>query len=81
VRTDTIEVRGMMCGGCEQRVRDALAALPGVVSSTPEHIGDEVEVTWDPQVVGMDEIRSAIVEAGFSLTPLPSATARTGSAG
>jgi copper chaperone CopZ len=81
VRTATIEVRGMMCGGCEQRVRDALAALPGVVSSTPEHIGDEVEVTWDPQVVGMDEIRSAIVEAGFSLTPLPSATARTGSAG
>ena len=57
----------MMCGGCEQRVRDALAALPGVVSSTPEHIGDEVEVTYDPEVVGMEEVRAAIAGAGFGV--------------
>jgi copper chaperone CopZ len=69
VRTETIEVRGMMCGGCEQRVREALAALPGVVSSTPEHIGDEVEVTYDPAVVGMGEVRAAIEGAGFGFSP------------
>jgi copper chaperone CopZ len=68
VRTETIEVRGMMCGGCEQRVREALAALPGVVSSTPEHIGDEVEVTYDPELVGMPEVRAAIEGAGFGVS-------------
>jgi copper chaperone len=69
VRTDTIEVDGMMCGGCERRVRDALAVVPGVVSATPEHIGDEVEVTYDPQLVGLEEIRAAIEGAGFGVRP------------
>jgi copper chaperone CopZ len=66
VRTETLAVRGMMCGGCEQRLRDALVALPGVAGATPEHIGDEVTVTFDPEVVGLRRIREAIVAAGFA---------------
>jgi copper chaperone CopZ len=27
--TETIAVAGMSCGGCEQRVHDAVMALPG----------------------------------------------------
>lgn len=64
--TETIDVQGMHCGGCEQRLRDALVALPGVVEAVPEHIGDLVDVTFDPAVVGVELIRQAILEAGFS---------------
>ena len=67
--TETIAVAGMTCGGCEQRVHDALMALPGAVSVTAEHIGDEVEVTFDRGRLDVKAIRGAIAAAGFRPTP------------
>jgi copper chaperone len=67
VRTETLEVHGMSCGGCEQRIRAAVSALPGVREVVPEHIGDEVEVTFDPGAVSVEAIRAAIAGAGFAV--------------
>jgi copper chaperone CopZ len=64
--TAVIEVRGMRCGGCERSVREAVRALPGVRECTPEHIADEVEVTFDPKLVDLADIRAAIKRAGFA---------------
>lgn len=61
-----LPVHGMSCGGCEQRVRDAVEALPGVERVVPEHIGDEVEVLYDPARVDLEAIRAAIRAAGFA---------------
>jgi copper chaperone CopZ len=63
--TETIDVGGMHCGGCEQRLRDALLAVPGVTGAVAEHIGDLVDVTFDPEQVDLAHIRRAIVAAGF----------------
>lgn len=67
--TETIAVTGMSCGGCEQRVHDAVMALPGAVSVTAEHIGDEVEVTFDPARLDVKAIRGAIAAAGYRPSP------------
>jgi copper chaperone CopZ len=67
--TETIAVAGMSCGGCEQRVHDAVMALPGAVSATAEHIGDVVEVTFDPARLDVKAIREAIAAAGFRPSP------------
>jgi copper chaperone len=67
VRTETLDVRGMTCGGCERRVNDAVSAIPGVVAVVAEHIGDEVEVTFDPARVDLDAIRTAIAAEGFAV--------------
>ncbi len=67
--TETIAVTGMSCGGCEQRVHDAVMALPGAVSVTAEHIGDEVEVTFDPARLNVKAIRGAIAAAGYRPAP------------
>jgi len=61
-----LPVQGMSCGGCEQRLRDALEAVPGVERALPEHIGDEVELYYDPAVVDLDAIREAVRAAGFA---------------
>jgi copper chaperone CopZ len=66
VVTETLDVRGMHCDGCEARVRDAVAALPGVERAVAEHIGDLVEVTYDPALVDRESIRAAIAGAGFA---------------
>ena len=63
--TETIAVAGMTCGGCEQRVQDAVMALPGAVSVTAEHIGDEVEVTFDPTRLDVKAISDTISAAGY----------------
>jgi copper chaperone CopZ len=55
----------MTCGGCELRVRDAVGALDGVATVTPEHIGDEVEVTFDAARVDSAQIAAAIAGLGF----------------
>lgn len=68
MRTETIEVHGMMCGGCEQRVHAAVSALDGVSDVVAEHIGDEVEVTFDAALVSLDAIRAAIAAEGFAVT-------------
>ena len=65
METLTLEVHGMTCGGCERRVRDAVGALDGVVTVTPEHIGDEVEVTFDAARVDAAQIAAAIAGLGF----------------
>ena len=67
--TETIAVAGMTCGGCEQRVHDAVMALPGAVSVTAEHIGDEIQVTYDPARLDVKAIRGAIAAAGFRPSP------------
>jgi copper chaperone CopZ len=66
VETAILEVRGMSCGGCERSVRLAVEELPGIDHVVPEHIADEVEVTYDPAAVTLDQIRAAISEAGFT---------------
>jgi copper chaperone len=67
VRTETLGVRGMTCGGCERRVNDAVSAIPGVAAVVAEHIGDEVEVTFDSARVDLDAIRTAIAAEGFAV--------------
>jgi copper chaperone len=67
VETLTLEVHGMFCGGCERRVRDAVGALDGVVAVRPEHIGDEVEVTYDAARLDAGQIAAAIAGLGFSV--------------
>ncbi|MDX6495757.1 MAG: copper chaperone [Gaiellales bacterium] len=67
METLTLEVHGMFCGGCERRVRDAVGALDGVVAVTPEHIGDEVEVTYDAARLDAGQIAAAIAGLGFSV--------------
>jgi Cu+-exporting ATPase len=67
--TETIAVAGMTCGGCEQRVHDAVMALPGVVSVTADHIGDEVEVTFHAGRRDVKAICAAIAAAGYRASP------------
>ena len=67
METLTLEVHGMTCGGCERRVRDAVGALDGVVTVTPEHIGDEVEVTYDAARADAGQIAAAITGLGFTV--------------
>ncbi|MFW5911107.1 MAG: heavy-metal-associated domain-containing protein [Halolamina sp.] len=59
----TISVRGMACGGCEQTVEDAVAELDGVASVDADNSSDTVLVSGD---VDPAEVADAIEAAGYS---------------
>jgi copper chaperone CopZ len=66
LRTEIVEVRGMHCGGCERTVGAAVSALAGVERADADFVAEEVLVTFDPGRVRLDEIRTAVREAGFT---------------
>jgi copper chaperone len=62
----TLTVSGMSCGGCEQNVEDALAALDGVSGVEADHEGDAVELVTEGGVAD-DDIRAAVEDAGYEV--------------
>ena len=63
--TLTLNVNGMTCGGCENAVKRGLARLDGVGEVTASHADARVIVTFDPNRVSPDEIRTRIGAMGY----------------
>jgi copper chaperone len=63
----SINVSGMKCGGCENTLNGKLAAIDGVLSVKSSHVDKRVDVEFDPEKVGIDDIEDAIDDAGFSV--------------
>lgn len=60
-----LNVSGMTCDGCEQRIRSALGRLDGVRVSAADHRSGEVRVLLDPQRASTVEVQAAIADAGY----------------
>ena len=77
MKTATLNVNGMTCGGCVASVKHALAEVPGVAGvevSLPER---QVIVRYDEARVSLDAVGSALQSAGYDVisgaAPRPSA--------
>ena len=64
VRTETVQVTGIRCEGCVQRLGLALQALEGLEQANANLMG-EVTLSWDDQRLGRDDIVRALERAGF----------------
>lgn len=68
VRSDiTLKVSGMSCAHCKKTIETSIGVLPGV--SKVEAIVDagEVNVTFDPSKVKLDDIKKAVEDAGYDV--------------
>jgi copper chaperone len=65
METLTLNVTGMTCGGCENAVKRGLARLDGVGEVAASHADARVVVTFDPNRVSPDEIRTRIGAMGY----------------
>ncbi len=63
----TLQVEGMTCSGCEQRIGTALRRIDGVREVTADHTTGEVAVRFDPQTTGPDAVRERITMAGYTV--------------
>lgn len=60
-----LNVDGMSCMHCENRVKKAVSALSGVSSVQVSLEGKTVAVEFDPAVVEEEQIKEAIQEQGY----------------
>jgi len=63
----TLSVTGMACGGCEETVEDALAAVDGVETVDADHESETVSVTFSDTVPD-EALETAIESAGYEMT-------------
>ncbi|WP_342678543.1 heavy metal translocating P-type ATPase [Methanofollis sp. UBA420] len=61
----TLKVGGMMCATCVKTIETALQALPGVVSATVNLGAERAYVVYNPDTVGIPEMKAAIEDAGY----------------
>lgn len=65
METEVLRVSGMTCDGCVRSVRNVLQALPGVRTADVSLAQGQATVSFDPEQVNVESLRSAIEDAGF----------------
>jgi copper ion binding protein len=63
----TYTVTGMTCGHCASSVREEVGAITGVTDVAVDVPAGKVTVTSETEL-GVDEVRTAVEEAGYQLT-------------
>ena len=61
-----INVKGMVCGGCEKRVENALMNMDGVIDVTADHNTGKVVIKTDKEIE-MSEIKEKIEDLDFEV--------------
>ncbi|WP_084777727.1 heavy metal translocating P-type ATPase [Natrialba sp. SSL1] len=64
-RTTNLDIRGMSCATCASTIEDTVADLEGVASVDVNFATDEATLKYEPDEVVLDEIYSAIEDAGY----------------
>jgi copper chaperone CopZ len=64
----TLQVEGMTCTGCEQRLGKALRRVDGVGEATADYRTGKVRVRFDPAVTDRAALAAQIDTAGYSVT-------------
>jgi len=67
MQTVTLGITGMTCGGCVRSVGNVLTALDGVVKAEVSLEKRSAMVDYDPEKVGVEQLKQSVVEAGFEI--------------
>lgn len=61
-----LKVEGMVCSGCENRVKNALKTVPEVEEVTASHIDGTVVITLNKDI-DVDTLKEKIEDLGFEV--------------
>ena len=67
--TATLDVGGMTCAACQANVQRALTRKPGVVDASVNLMTGEARVTFDPAVIGIPQLVTAVEDVGYDASP------------
>lgn len=61
-----IKVSGMMCGGCENRIKNAICMIEGIEKIEANHVDGTVKVI-SKEEININEITEKINDLGFEV--------------
>ncbi len=67
MKTDLLTVTGMTCGGCVNSLTRALKAVNGVHEVQVTLASGETAVQYDEQAISLEQIKAAVLDAGYGL--------------
>lgn len=62
-----LEVRGMSCAACAQRIEKTVCKLEGMEKASINLASEKLFVEYNPEVVSLDTIKSAVDKIGYQL--------------
>jgi Cu+-exporting ATPase len=62
-----LQVGGMTCRACEQRIEKALSRVDGVAQTAADHRGARVRVMFDPARTSESDVRACVERAGYTV--------------
>jgi copper chaperone CopZ len=65
LQSETIQVSGIRCEGCVQRLGAALEPLEGLEAANANLVG-QVTLSWDDERLARDDILRTLERAGFA---------------
>jgi len=71
-----IKIEGMHCHRCQQTIRKALQANPGVHEVEVDFLSGQASVLYDPDVVNVRTLVDTVIEAGYRTTGFTQARPR-----
>jgi P-type Cu+ transporter len=66
-RTASFGLTGMTCATCAQTISESLSGLEGIDKADVNLATEKATVTYDPSKVNIEEMRKAVVEAGYDV--------------
>jgi P-type Cu+ transporter len=66
-RTASFGLSGMTCATCAQTISESLSSLEGIEKADVNLATEKATVTYDPSKVGIDEMRKAVIDAGYEV--------------
>lgn len=66
MKETTIKVKGMMCGGCENRIKNALGEVEGIKEVEANHNTGLVKITSTDEVK-KEDMEETIEDIGFEV--------------
>jgi Cu+-exporting ATPase len=65
-----LPIEGMTCASCVRRIEKALNRVEGVQNASVNLATEKANVVYDPAVVSIDQMRSAVDKAGYRVGEL-----------
>jgi len=78
LQTVVLDVPGMTCNFCPVTVRKALQKVPGVVEARADFESKTATVTFDPAKTTVQDLTTAVKNAGYEAVPRKTGTSDEG---
>jgi Cu+-exporting ATPase len=77
----SLEITGMSCASCSQRIEKGLAKVAGILSANVNLALEKAKISYDDKLIGIVEIKSRIEGIGYgAIIPQPETIKKSGSA-